>query len=283
MDKGLTVTASCEAVNISRGSFYYEPKRDDDAEVKKQIELAIDERPRRGFGKIFDAIRRKHFKWNHKKVYRVYRENEFQLKHRKKQRIEARQRKPMPNAERPNEVWSMDFMSDSLNTGRSFRTFNVIDDFNRENLTIEIDTSLPSHRIVRSLEVIAAERGFPRYIRSDNGPEFVSRTFRKFCCSHRIRHRRIELGKPQQNSYIERFNRSFREDILDTYSFRTLREVRQLAGRWQIEYNHDRGHDSLGGKSPVEYARSFSPSAPHLAGEGPKGKKLLSLCQTLQL
>ena len=208
----------------------------------------------------------------------MYRENEFQLKNRKKQRFETLERKAMPNSSRLNEVWSIDFMSDSLSNGRKFRTFNVIDDFNRESLTIEVDTSLPSKRIIRSLEVIGLERGFPRYIRSDNGPEFISRSFRLFCCSHRIRHRRIEPGKPQQNSFIERFNRSYREDILDMYAFRNLRQVRELSVDWQIEYNHDRGHDSLGGKSPVEYARSFSPFTPRQRGEGPKGKKLLSMC-----
>jgi len=182
----------------------------------------------------------------------------------------------MPVSSRLNEVWSIDFMSDSLNNSRKFRTFNVLDDFNREALTIEIDTSLPSARIIRSLEVIGSERGFPKYIRSDNGPEFISRSFRKFCCSHRIRHRRIEPGKPQQNSFIERFNRSYREDILDMYAFMNLRQVRELTGDWLIEYNHDRGHCSLGGKSPVEYSRSFFPFTPQPLSEGPKGKKLLS-------
>ena len=157
-------------------------------------------------------------------------------------------------------------MSDGLSNSRKFRTFNVLDDFNREALTIEVDTSLPSVRVIRSLEIIGAERGFPKYIRSDNGPEFISHVFRKFCCSHRIRHRRIEPGKPQQNSYIERFNRSYREDILDMYAFRNLHQVRGLTCDWVIEYNHDRGHDSLGGKSPVEYARSFSPFPPSAIG-----------------
>jgi putative transposase len=208
----------------------------------------------------------------------VYKENEFQLKHRKKQRIEAAERKPMPKASRPNEVWSIDFMSDSLINGRKFRTFNVLDDFNREALTIEVDTSLPSARVIRSLEIIAAERGFSKYIRSDNGPEFTSHEFRRFCCSHRIRHRRIEPGKPQQNSYIERFNRSYREDILDMYAFKNLRQVRDLTSEWLVEYNYDRGHESLGGKSPVEYASCFPPFTPQQSGEGPKGGKQLSVC-----
>lgn len=251
----------------------YTPKHNDDAEVKKQIEIAIDARPRRGFPKLFDAIRRKKFMWNHKKVYRVYKENEYQLKYRKKQRIAVAERKPMPKASRLNDVWSIDFMSDSLSSSRKFRTFNVLDDFNRECLTIEIDTSLPSARVIGSLEIIGAERGYPKYIRSDNGPEFISHSFRRFCCSHRIRHRRIEPGKPQQNSYIERFNRSYREDILDMYAFRTLQQVRNLSSDWQIEYNYDRGHDSLGGKSPVEYALSFSPFTPQQFSEGAKRGK----------
>ena len=179
----------------------------------------------------------------------------------------------MPAADRVNHVWSIDFMSDSLAGGRKFRTFNVLDDFNRECLMIEIDSSLPSSRVIRSLELIGSERGFPRYIRSDNGPEFVSRQFRKFCCTHRIRHRRIEPGKPQQNSFIERFNRSYREDVLDMYEFRSLREVRELTDDWQSEYNHNRGHSSLNGRSPVEYARSFSPLTPQQSGEGAERKK----------
>ncbi len=203
----------------------------------------------------------------------MYKENEFQLKHRKKQRIAIDERKPMPKASRLNEVWSIDFMSDSLSNSRKFRTFNVLDDFNREVLTIEVDTSLPSARIIRSLEVIGSERDFPKYIRSDNGPEFISHCFRKFCCTHRIRHRRIEPGKPQQNSYIERFNRSYREDILDMYAFRNLQQARDLSSDWQIEYNYDRGHTSLGGKSPVEYARSFSPFTPQRFSEGAKREK----------
>lgn len=277
-DKGLSVTASCVVVNISRGSFYYTPKLNDDSEVKKQIKLIIDKRPKRGFPKIFNAIRRKKFRWNRKKVYRVYKENKFQLKDRKRHRLEVLERKPMPASSRVNEVWSIDFMSDSLSNGRKFRTFNVLDDFNRESLTIEVDTSLPSVRIIRSLEIIGSERGFPKYIRSDNGPEFISCSFRRFCCSHRIRHRRIEPGKPHQNSYVERFNRSYREDILDMYAFRNLSQVRELTVDWQIEYNHDRGHDSLGGKSPAEYARSFSSFTPQHLCEGPKGKKLLNMC-----
>ena len=212
----------------------------------------------------------------------MYKENEFQLKHRKKQRIAIAERKPMPKASMPNEVWSIDFMSDGLNNSRKFRTFNVLDDFNREALTIEVDTSLPSARIIRSLEVVGSERGFAKYIRSDNGPEFISREFRKFCCTHRIRHRRIEPGKPQQNSYIERFNRSYREDILDMYAFANLRQVRELTSEWLIEYNYDRGHGSLNGKSPVEYARCFPPFTPQQLSEGPKGEKQLSKCETLQ-
>lgn len=242
----------------------------------------IEERPRRGFGKVFDAICRKGLSWNHKKVYRVYTQNGFQVPNRRKKRLEPAEPKSMPKASYLNEVWSMDFMSDTLSRGRTFRTFNVIDDFNREGLTVEIDTSLPSARIIRSLEIIGAERGFPRYIRSDNGPEFTSRAFRRFCCSHRIRHRRIEPGQPQQNSFIERFNRSFREDILDMYAFRNLQQVRDLAGDWLVEYNYDRGHGALGGESPVEYARRFSPLTLNAPAKGRKGKNCY-VCETLQL
>lgn len=276
------MSTSCRAAGISTSSFYYKPKPNDDDEVKHQIELVIEKRPRRGFPTIFDAIRRSGYKWNHKKVYRVYKKHEFQLKGRKKQRIKPLSPKVMPISSRLNEVWSIDFMSDGLNNGRKFRTFNVIDDFNRESLMIEVAPSFPSLHVIRILGAIGSERGYPRYIRSDNGPEFISREFRKFCCQHRIRHRRIEPRKPQQNSYIERFNRSYREDILDLYAFDNLEQARTLTIDWQNEYNYDRGHSSLGGKSPMEYASSFFPLTPQPFNEGIKGKKLL-MNETLHL
>ena len=141
-----------------------------------------------------------------------------------------------------------------LQSGRTFRTFNVIDDFNREALAIEIDTSLPSGRVVRVLNTVAAWRGYPRRLRMDNGPELISQQLESWADKHAVQLDFIEPGKPAQNAYIERFNRTYREDVLDFYLFNNLAEVRQITEQWLEEYNAVRPHDSLNGLPPYQYA-----------------------------
>jgi putative transposase len=152
-----------------------------------------------------------------------------------------------------NHCWSMDFMSDSLFCGRRFRTFNVVDDFNREALAIEIDLSLPAPRVIRVLERIVAWRGYPSKLRMDNGPEFISAALAEWADEHRIELEFIKPGTPTQNSYVERFNRTYRDEILNMYVFRTLNEVRELTENWMREYNEERPHDSLEDLTPWEY------------------------------
>lgn len=143
-------------------------------------------------------------------------------------------------------------MSDSLYSGTRFRTFNVLDDFNREALAIEIDTSLPSTRLVRVFEQLKSERGLPDVLRTDNGPEFLGEVLVNWCSDNGIMIDYIEPGKPNQNAYIERFNRSYRTEVLDTWLFRDLDEVREITWAWMLEYNEERDHDSLGGMTPAE-------------------------------
>lgn len=144
-------------------------------------------------------------------------------------------------------------MSDAPYHGARFRTFNVLDDFNREALAIEIDTSLTSSRLVRVFEQLAAERGLPDRLRTDNGPEFLGAEFAHWCEDHDILIDYIEPGKPNQNAYIERFNRSYRTEVLDVYLFSSLDEVREITWRWMLEYNEERGHDRLGKMTPAEF------------------------------
>lgn len=151
-------------------------------------------------------------------------------------------------------------MSDGLYGGTSFRTFNVIDDFNREALAIEIDTSLPSARLVRVFEQLKAERGLPDVLRTDNGPEFLGAVFVNWCEEHGIFINYIEPGEPNQNAYIERFNRSYRTEVLDTWLFRNLTEAREISWAWMLEYNEERDHDSLGGMTPDEVYRAYKSS-----------------------
>jgi putative transposase len=149
-------------------------------------------------------------------------------------------------------------MSDALWSGRRFRTFNVNDDFNRQSLRIEIDTSLPSQRVIRVLDELVEVRGAPRRLRLDNGPEFISAALKQWAQHHGVELLHIQPGKPTQNAYIERFNRTFRTEGLDRYVFTTLAEVRRMTDDWQHRYNHDRPHRSLGGLSPIRYAMASS-------------------------
>lgn len=150
-------------------------------------------------------------------------------------------------------------MSDVLWKGRRFRTFNVVDDFNREGLAIEVDLNLPSERVVRVLERIAAWRGYPQKLRLDNGPELVAIALAEWAESHQVKLEFIEPGKPMQNGFIERFNRSYREAVLDMYIFQTLAEVKEQTDRWLRDYNEERPHESLGNKTPREFLLSHNP------------------------
>jgi putative transposase len=184
----------------------------------------------------------------------VYKQLKLNLKRKGKRRLPARILNPLEAVDQMNLSWSMDFMTDSLLNGRKFRTLNLIDDFNREILAVEIDTSLPALRVVRVLEQIISWRGKPKRIRVDNGPEFISTTLGLWCEEKGINLQFIQPGKPTQNAYIERFNGSFRKDILDAYLFENLQQVRMMAEEWMDDYNYHRPHDALSGRSPIDLA-----------------------------
>ena len=162
---------------------------------------------------------------------------------------------------RPNEIWSADFMSDALWSGQRFRTFNVLDDFNREALGIGIDTSLPAPRIVRALDQLLEIRGKPQVLRSDNGPEFISEALARWARRHGVELRFIQPGKPMQNGYVERFNRTYREEVLNCYVFETLGEVRRMTDEWLPRYDEQRPHESLGNLSPRQYLMAKYPQS----------------------
>jgi putative transposase len=241
-------------MKISRSVYRYRRMQADDGEIAKQLRQLAERKPRWGFGKMFQRLRNQGYRWNHKRVRRVYRQQQLNLRVKPKKRLPSRQPTPLAQPESTNESWSVDFMSDSLQSGRTFRTFNVIDDFNREALAIEIDTSLPSGRVVRVLETIAAWRGYPQRLRLDNGPELISQWLASWAEKSDVLLDFIEPGKPAQNAYIERFNRTYREDVLDFYLFSSLAEAREITEQWLEEYNAIRPHDSLNGLPPYQYA-----------------------------
>ena len=179
------------------------------------------------------------------------------IRRRAKKRLPDRIKQPLTIPEAPNQVWSIDFMSDTLVDGRRFRLFNVLDDFNRESLAIEVDTSMPSLRVIRVLNRVIAQRGKPANLRSDNGPEFISHILQQWCEDNAITLQYIQPGKPTQNAYIERKNGSIRRELLNAYLFNSLAEVRCLSEEWRIDYNTERPHKSLGYLSPLNYAEQY--------------------------
>jgi len=176
------------------------------------------------------------------------------LKRKPNKRLPARVAQALVVPGQANQTWSLDFMSDSLSNGRAFRTLNVIDDYNREALWIEVDTSLPAERVVRVLEQLLDWRGKPTHIRLDNGPELISQRLESWAKDHYVELLHIQPGKPAQNAYIERFNRTFREDVLDAYLFDDLEEVRTITEHWLADYNTIRPHAALQGVPPRQFA-----------------------------
>jgi putative transposase len=215
--------------------------------------LAV-EQPTWGVEKMTDFLRPEHPEWNHKKIRRIYCEIGLNLRIKRKKRLPYREKQMLTQPKRPNQSWSMDFMCDSLANGRSFRTLNILDDFNREIVWIEEDFSLPAERVIRVLEMASIGRGLPKQIRIDNGPEFISEALAQWAVENDVKLVHIQPGKPAQNAYIERFNRTFREDVLDAHIFRTLEEVRELTESWMESYNAIRPHCALQGVSPYQFA-----------------------------
>jgi putative transposase len=253
-DKGLAIRAACQAFDISQACYRYEAKRkSEDDEIADWLLRLTDNHRNWGFGLCFLYLRNvKGFAWNHKRVYRIYRELELNLRIKPRKRLVREKPQPLSVPEAINQVWSMDFMHDQLEDGRSFRLFNVIDDFNREALGIEIDFSLPSLRVIRALTQIISWRGKPQTIRCDNGPEYLSAAIESWAKAWGIHVEHIEPGKPQQNAYVERFNRTVRYEWLSQYHWSDLNEVRLHATQWMWQYNHERPNMALGGITPKQ-------------------------------
>jgi len=238
--------------NLSRSGYYYRSVKNDQ-EAIEALQALADRYPAYGFRKLFALLRRAGRKWNHKKIYRLYRLLKLNKRRKGKRRLPARIKQPLQQQQAINQSWSMDFMSDSLVCGRKFRTLNVIDDCSREILAIEIDTSLPAPRVMRTLDRIIEERGKPGQIRVDNGPEFTCSLFAAWCSDKGITLHYIQPGRPMQNGFIERFNGTYRREILDAYVFFELYEVRKLTEQWVDQYNHHRPHEALNNKTPMEW------------------------------
>ena len=251
----LSVSRACRAAKLSRAAYYRQgidwARRD--APVIEALNAVVDKHRRWGFWKCFDRMHNQGRPWNHKRVHRVYCKLGLNLPRGPKKRLPQRLRHPLNVPAQMNAVWALDFISDALWNGRRFRVLNVLDEGVREALAIEIDTSLAAKRVVRVLDRVGELRGLPSALRMDNGPEFIAQEVLEWCERHGIEPRYIKPGKLDQNAFIERYNRTFRNEVLDAYVFDDLNQVRELSAEWLRIYNEERPHDALGRQPPAVF------------------------------
>ena len=241
---------------MHRSMWYYQSRKDD-REVVDKLNVLANQYPTRGFDDYYGKIRNEGIRWNRKRVLRIYRQMGLKMRRKRKRHLPSRIKRPLLVPEQINHTWSMDFMSDSLIYGRKVRILNLIDDYNREALAVEADFSFPSEKLIKTLNEVIFWRGKPERIRVDNGPEFISKLFMEWGENNQIEIMHTQPGKPMQNGYIERFNRLYREDILDAYLFEDMHQLRNLSYDWMEDYNQNHPHDALGKMSPWNYARNF--------------------------
>ena len=251
-ERGVSIRLACVAFRISETCYRYKAKLSDDNALIADWLLRLTTAHRRwGFGLCYLYLRNvKGFPYNHKRVYRIYRELELNLRIKPRRRIQRERPDPLEVPKQVNQMWSIDFMHDRLENGCSFRTFNVIDDYNREGLGTEVDLSLSGARITRSLDRIIEWRGKPKTIRCDIGSEMCSSAFQNWAEERHIKILFIEPGTPTQNAYVERFNRTVCHEWLDLHLFDSIPQTQATATTWQWRYNNERPHTGIGGITP---------------------------------
>lgn len=252
-NRNVTIRMACAAFCISETCYRYQPVNDDEnAQIADLLIDLTEKETDWGVGQCFHYLRNvKGFGWNHKRVYRIYCELALNLRIKPRRRLKRNAPEPLKEPTKPNQVWSIDFMHDQLADGRNYRLFNVIDDFKREGLAIEAGFSLPTMRVIRTLNQLLEWRAKPMAIRCDNGPEFISHEFTEWAKKLGIRIDYIQPGKPQQNAYIGRHNKTIRYSWVSKHLFDTLEEVQDYATQWLWFYNHERPHKANGGKPPL--------------------------------
>ena len=246
---------ACRLAGLSRDSFRHPPEATASTQAlsARIIELA-QVRRRFGYRRLHDLLRPEFPNVNHKKIYRLYREAKLAVRRRRKTRLPVGERQRLCPATVPNEVWSMDFVSDALASGHRIKCLTVADDFTHESVDIAVDHGIGGAYVVRLLDHAACFRGYPQVVRTDNGPEFTSRAFIAWTQRHGIEHRLIEPGKPMQNGYIESFNGKFRDECLNEHWFTSLAQARQVIADWRRDYNQVRPHSSCGRIPPAQFA-----------------------------
>jgi putative transposase len=247
---------ACSLVGLSRDSYRNPPQPDQlTRDLGERIVDIAHVRRRFGYRRIHDLLRSEFPGVNHNRVYRLYKNANLAVRRRKKVKRPPNERVPLQIARKVNDVWSMDFVSDSLSNGRRIKCLTVADDFSHECVDIAVDFGISGQYVTRLLDQAAIFRGYPVAVRTDNGPEFTSRAFLAWTTLHGIRHILIQPGRPMQNGYIESFNGKFRDECLNEQWFQSLPQARDCIAEWRKDYNEVRPHSSLGRIPPAQFAQ----------------------------
>ena len=261
-DLRLSERRACRVVGMARSSARYASCRGADEPLRERLRTHAAQRPRYGYRRLHILLQRDGHAVNHKKLYRLYRAEGLMVRHRRRKRLAGMPRVPLPCPTRPLQRWSMDFVSDTLASGRSFRMLTIVDVVSKQCPAIIVDTALPSTRITRELDVLAAAIGLPTAFTTDNGPEFTSREFDAWAHRHRVHLDFIRPGKPMENGFIESFNGKLRDECLNEEWFVDLDDAKTKIEAWRINYNDERPHSALEQRTPTEFARRFTATGP---------------------
>lgn len=256
---GMSERRACKAIGCCRMTVRYETSRPDDGEVRERMRAIAQERRRFGYRRLLVMLRREGLVVNHKKLFRLYREEKLAVRRRGGRKRAIGTRAPMLVPLRPDERWSLDFVSDQLTDGRRFRILAIVDDCTRECLALVVDTSLSGMRVGRELDRLVADRGRPRMIVSDNGSEFTSNAILAWADQNRVEWHYIAPGKPMQNGFIESFNGRLRDELLNETLFTSLAQARVATALWRVDYNTARPHSQIAWRTPDEFASTFTP------------------------
>jgi putative transposase len=252
------LTRACGLLSISRSLYRYASRRGDVVSLRQRIGDIAAAKRRYGYRRVYVCLRREGWEVNRKRVYRLYRELGLAVRRRKRKRIGAVERRPLPKPAAANQSWSMDFVSDGLADGRRLRCLNIVDDCTRECLAIEVDTSITGTRVKAVMQRLADTRGLPRSITVDHGPEFEGQVLDAWAYAANVQLAFIRPGKPNENAYIESFNGKFRDECLNEHWFVSMTHARRVIEAWRVEYNTERTHSSLGNLTPEEFAMKLS-------------------------
>jgi putative transposase len=244
---------ACKLLAVDRSTYRYEPRPDHNAELREELNALARQKPRYGYRRLHVVLEKRGIKTSVMRLYRLYKEEGLSVRRLKRKRL-SRPAAKMPLHVRSNQEWALDLVSDTLGTGRAIRILTIVDAYTRECLELEVDTSLSSRRVTRTLDRIIEQRGTPERIRCDNGPELTSRHIVGWCEEQKINLVHIQPGKPMQNGHVESFNGKFRDECLNATWFHSLADAKQKISRWKNEYNRERPHSSLDYRTPHEFA-----------------------------